>query len=80
MYLYFCNTYEPGNTKLSLPVFVSTADALKVSTDTLTHDNLHHKTSSIAETNETLNSCSEKELRIIVDTLNPLKLSCDKYL
>lgn len=31
---------ETGNTKLSLPVLVSIADALNVSTDTLIHDNL----------------------------------------
>lgn len=71
---------ETGNTKLSLPVLVSIANALNVSTDTLIHDNLPQKTSSITEINEILDSCSENELRVIVDTLKSLKLAFDKYL
>ena len=70
---------ETANTKMSLPVLVSMAEALGVKTDDL----LSEKTAEIGEATaeelaELLSSCSESHARIILDVAKALKKSLEK--
>lgn len=71
---------ETGNTKLSLPVFVDIANALFVQTDELLYDvPQNNKTNMKREINEILDSCSMREMYILLDVLRSVKISLDKY-
>ena len=71
---------ETGNTKLSLPVFVDIANALSVQTDELLHDIPQNtKTNMKNEINEILDSCSVRDMYILLDVLRSVKVSLDKY-
>ena len=71
---------ETGNTKLSLPVLVELSKALEVRTDDLLFDSPSEKEMSVKELNETLESCTSEEIRIIADMAKALKISFDKHL
>lgn len=70
---------ETGNTKLSLPVLVDIAEVLEVQTDDLLRDNFRGKSRSVAEIVQILDSCSEKQLKVIADILRATKVALDKY-
>lgn len=71
---------ETGNTKLSLPVFIDIANALSVQTDELLHDIPQNtKTNMKQEINEILDSCSMRDMYILLDVLRSVKISLDKY-
>ena len=71
---------ETGNTKLSLPVFIDIANALSVQTDELLHDiPQNNKTNMKQEINEILDSCSMRDMCILLDVLRSVKISLDKY-
>lgn len=71
---------ETGNTKLSLPVFIDIANALSVQTDELLHDiPPNNKTTMKHEINEILDSCSMRDMYILLDVLRSVKISLDKY-
>lgn len=71
---------ETGNTKLSLPVLVDIADALKIQTDELIYDTPpENKTKIKQEISDLLDSCSTKEAYILLDVLRSVKISLDKY-
>ena len=71
---------ETGNTKLSLPDFVEIANALSVQTDELLHDIPQNtKTNMKNEINEILDSCSVRDMYILLDVLRSVKVSLDKY-
>lgn len=70
---------ETGNTKLSLPVFISIANALSVRTDELLHDIPElTKTPLKQEIIEILDTCSINDLQILTDILKALKISLEK--
>ena len=71
---------ETGNTKLSLQVFVNIANALSVQTDELLYD--IPKISRIIikhELTEILDSCSQRDMYILVDVVKTLKSALEKY-
>ena len=71
---------ETGNTKLSLPVLVDIANILSVQTDAIIYDKQPlNKSTLVQELSNIVNSCSENQLHIIVDILQSLKISLDKY-
>jgi len=71
---------ETGNTKLSLPVLVAIANALSVQTDELLHDNPRNSKASMKqEIDEILDSCSLKDMHILIDIMKSVKISLDKY-
>ena len=70
---------ETGNTKLSLPVLVGMANALGVQTDDLLCGSCSGKGIAQDEIIELLNSCDEKEVKIMLDILRAAKSSFDKY-
>lgn len=71
---------ETGSTKLSLPVFVDIANALSVQTDELLYDIPQiDKTAVQQEITEVLNSCSARDMYILLDVIRAVKFSLDKY-
>lgn len=71
---------ETGNTKLSLPVFVKIANVLSVQTDELLYDMPPvNKTVMKQELTEILDSCSQRDLYIMIDVIKAVKASLDKY-
>jgi len=71
---------ETGNTKLSLSVFVSIAEALLVKADELLYDTSRlDKSTTKNEIIEVLESCTTRELLIILDIIKTTKISLDKY-
>ncbi len=71
---------ETGNTKLSLPVLVDISKILQVSTDELLYDKPYSdKTQIKQEISSLIDSCSEKEAKILIETIKSLKKSFDKY-
>ena len=70
---------ETGNTKLSLPVFVSLANALGVQTDDLLCQTPSGRTIACQEMAELVERCSTQQLRIITDIATAAKISLDKY-
>lgn len=65
---------ETANTKLSLPVLISLANALDVSSDTLLCDSI--KASDKAYTNSILyelDDCTNKELKLLSDSVKAIK-------
>lgn len=71
---------ETGNTKLSLSVLASIADALCVQTDELLYDvPRNSKTVLKGELAEILDSCSERDMYILMDVVKAVKVSLDKH-
>lgn len=70
---------ETGNTKLSLPVLVEISKALEVRTDDLLFDSPSEKELSIKQLNETLETCTAEEVRVISDVAKALKVSFNKH-
>ena len=68
---------ETGNTKLSLPVLVNIAEALSVQTDALLYDTPRFSKTVASE--QLLDSCTTKQLYVIIDILEALKVSLDKH-
>ena len=72
---------ETGNTKLSLPVLVSLAEALEVSTDDLLFcGSPTERGSVLAELTQLLESCTTQQLKITVDVLRATIVSLKKQL
>ena len=71
---------ETGNTKLSLPFFVEIANVLDVQTDDLLKDSPHGKSIATDELLNILNSCDDKQIKVIVDIIKATKISIDKHL
>ncbi|MGN0136959.1 helix-turn-helix domain-containing protein [Anaerotignum sp.] len=71
---------ETGNTKLSLPVLVSIAQALNVSTDELLSDTpASRKNDALQQIQSVLDSCSPKQTIIIAEIIKSAKAAMDKY-
>ncbi|MBQ9610212.1 MAG: helix-turn-helix transcriptional regulator [Lachnospiraceae bacterium] len=71
---------ETGNTKLSLPVLVEIAKTLQVSTDELLYDNPNSDKITIKqEISELIDTCTEKEAKILMEAIKSLKICLDKY-
>lgn len=71
---------ETGNTKLSLRVAVDIARALSVQVDALLYDKPRAGRTEIAdEIQQTLESCSRKELYFILDVVRNLKMTLRKH-
>lgn len=68
---------ETGNTKLSLPVFVSLAEALDVQTDDFLHDEIGGRRIAISEIKDLLDCASTEQVRIISDIIKATKRSLD---
>lgn len=72
---------ETGNTKLSLSVLVSLAEALEVDTDKLLFSAKRaNKSAYTEEILSLLEGCTPQQLAIIVDILRAVKISLNKYL
>lgn len=72
---------ETGNTKLSLPVLVSLAEALEVSTDDLLFcGSPTERGNVLAELTQLLESCTTQQLKITVDVLRATIVSLKKHL
>ena len=72
---------ETGNTKLSLPVLVSLAEALELSTDDLLFcGSPTERGSVLAELTQLLESCTTQQLKITVDVLRATIVSLKKHL
>lgn len=72
---------ETGNTKLSLPVLVSLAEALEVSADDLLFcGSPTERGSVLAELTQLLESCTTQQLKITVDVLRATIVSLKKHL
>jgi signal transduction protein with GAF and PtsI domain len=72
---------ETGNTKLSLPVLVSLADALEVGTDDLLFDNTAvTRNSVINDLTNLLENCSIAQIKVLKDIVKAAKTSMDKHL
>ena len=71
---------ETGNTKLSLPVLVSIAEALEVRCDDLLFIRaVSSRTDKIEEFVFLLEDCSIQEMDILYDSLKSIKASIRKY-
>lgn len=71
---------ETGSTKLSLPVFIKIADVLSIQTDALLSDTPRiNRTNLGNEITNLLDSCSAKDMYILLDTIKALKTSLEKY-
>ena len=71
---------ETGSTKLSLPVFIKIADALSIQTDSLLSDSPRvNRTNLGMEITNLLDSCSVKDMYILLDTIKTLKISLEKH-
>ena len=70
---------ETDNTKLSLPVFVSVADALNCRIDELLHESASTDKSASAESIlQVMERCTPQQLRVIEDIIIAAKTSFDK--
>lgn len=71
---------ETGSTKLSLPVFVKIADALSIQADFLLFDEPRVDRAKLgSEITDLLDSCSVKDMYILLDTIKTLKISLEKH-
>ena len=71
---------ETANTKLSLPALISIANALSVTTDILLCGNLESADENFRnEIADSIKDCSNRELKIIADTVASLKQSLRKW-
>lgn len=72
---------ETGNTKLSLPVLVSLAEALEVSTDELLlQGSPTERGGVLGELAQLLESCTTQQMKIVVDVVKATIVSLKKYL
>lgn len=72
---------ETGNTKLSLPVFVSLAVALEVRTDELLYNESPKGRSILVDDiSHVLDECSTPQMQVIKEVIKATKTSIDKYL
>lgn len=72
---------ETGNTKLSLPVLVSLAEALEVSTDDLLFCGSPTERGGVLdELAQLLESCTTQQMKIVVDVVKATIVSLKKYL
>ena len=72
---------ETGNTKLSLPVLVSLADALEVGTDDLLFDNTAvTRNSVINDLTNLLENCSIAQIKVLKDIVKAAQTSMDTHL
>ena len=72
---------ETANTKLSLPVFISIAETLEVSTESLLYDAPREGINAVAqEINGVLESCTAKEAKMIAEIVKATKRSFDAYM
>ena len=71
---------ETGNTKLSLPVLASLADALDVQTDLLLCRGISSREQTLGELENLLNGCSHVQLRVITDVTKATKAALDQYM
>ena len=70
---------ENGNTKLSLPMIVSIANALNTTVDTLLCDSvIRSKEIFSQEIQDCIRDCSESEIRILTDIISTTKTSLRK--
>ena len=70
---------ETGNTKVSLSVIVDLSEALGVTVDSLIFGHrTNHLNAAYDEILLLLSSCSQKQIRTILDTINFLKHSLDQ--
>lgn len=72
------NNIESANSNASAEVLVRIANALEISVDVLLGDSLEGKSSQSARVNEyarMLEECTEKQAKIIIDTVRALKES-----
>ena len=70
---------ETGNTKLSLPVLVELARVLEVQTDDLLRDHYFERSKAENEILQLLDTCDERQLKILTDLLRSAKISMDQY-
>ena len=71
---------ETGTTKLSLPVLVRIANALKCTTDELLFDSLVDSKNIIRnDIDNILNQCSKQQALILLDVVKATKTALDKY-
>ncbi len=72
---------ETANTKLSLPVLVGIAEALHVSPDALINGSSSYDkgTTEIDELASILESCSEREIKIITEVARGVKAALKRY-
>lgn len=72
---------ETANTKLSLPVFVSIAEALGVSTDELLRDNpLYRKSEALEDIQTVLDACNPQQAKAIARIVVNIKSALDEYM
>ena len=71
---------ETGNTKLSLPVLVALSEVLDVQTDDILREDVGGREIAINELDELLSSCTDQQIRIVVDIIKATKESLDKHL
>ena len=71
---------ETGNTKLSLPVFVSLVNALEIRSDDILYDDGGKIESLNSELASILESCTAEQMRIITDVARAVKISLDKHI
>lgn len=69
---------ETGNTKLSLPVFVSISEALGIRADELLHDPAPDHSSILRELAGVLDTCTPQQAQIIADVAHAVKAAFDK--
>lgn len=71
---------ENGSTKLSLPVLVDLAAALDVSVnEILSGQSQTTRSTDYEQLKEILDTCSEKQVKIITELARSAKLALDKY-
>mgnify|MGYP001625929045 FL=1 len=70
---------ETGNTKLSLAVFVSIAEALQVQTDELLYDHRAPRTITTNEIVKTLEESTPQQLRILEEIIKATKTALEKH-
>lgn len=70
---------ETGNTKRSLPIFVSIAHRLDVQADELLSDEGRSRRVAIREISKLLDTCTAKQLQILSEPVDTAKASMDKY-
>ena len=70
---------ETGNTKLSLPVLVALANVLEIQADDLLSDHPSGRTIAISELEQILDTCSDMQIRVILDIVKATKTALDKY-
>ncbi len=72
---------ETANTKLSLPVFISIAETLEVSTESLLYDTPREGINDVMlEINAILEGCTVRESRMIAEIVKATKRSFDIYI